>query len=32
MWAAGDIGRYRAGVQATQQALERSYGDPKCRT
>jgi hypothetical protein len=32
MWAAGDIGRYRASVQATQQALERSYGDPKCRT
>jgi hypothetical protein len=32
MWAANDIGPYDASVQATQQALERSWGDPKCRT
>lgn len=32
MWAADDIGPYDASVQATQQALERSWGDPKCRT
>jgi hypothetical protein len=31
MWAADDIGPYDASVQATQQALERSWGDPKCR-
>ena len=31
MWAANDIGRYDASVQASQQAIERSYGDPKCR-
>ena len=31
MWAADDIGPYNASVQATQQALERSWGDPKCR-
>jgi hypothetical protein len=31
MWAADDIGRYDASVQASQQAIERSYGDPKCR-
>jgi hypothetical protein len=32
MWAADDIGAFNATVQAQQQALERSYGDPKCRT
>jgi len=32
MWAADDAGPYDASVQATQQALERSWGDPKCRT
>jgi hypothetical protein len=32
MWAADDVGPYDASVQATQQALERSWGDPKCRT
>ena len=32
MWAADDIGPYDATVQATQQALERGWGDPKCRT
>lgn len=32
MWAANDIGGFKASVQATQQALERSWGDPKCRT
>lgn len=32
MWAADDIGPYNARVQASQQAIERAYGDPKCRT
>jgi len=32
MWAADDAGPYDASVQATQQALERNWGDPKCRT
>ncbi len=32
MWAADDIGSFKASVQATQQALERSWGDPKCHT
>ena len=32
MWAAEDAGPYDASAQATQQALERSWGDPKCRT
>jgi hypothetical protein len=32
MWAADDIGAFDATVQAQQQALERSWGDPKCRT
>jgi hypothetical protein len=32
MWAADDVGPYDASVQATQQALERSWDDPKCRT
>lgn len=32
MWAADDIGRYDATVQQQMQALERSWGDPKCRT
>jgi hypothetical protein len=31
MWAADDIGPYDATVQSQQQALERSWGDPKCR-
>lgn len=32
LWAAQDIGPFDATVQAQQQALERSWGDPKCRT
>ena len=32
MWSGDDIGGFNATVQATQQALERSWGDPKCRT
>jgi hypothetical protein len=32
MWAAGDIGRFNKSVQDQNRALERSYGDPKCRT
>jgi hypothetical protein len=32
MWAADDIGPFDASVQDQQQALERSWGDPKCRT
>ena len=32
MWAADDVGTYDASAQATQQALERSWGDPKCLT
>jgi hypothetical protein len=31
MWSATDIGPYNAAVQSQQQALERSWGDPKCR-
>lgn len=32
MWAADDIGPYDATVQQQMQTLERSWGDPKCRT
>jgi hypothetical protein len=32
MWTADDIGSFDATVQRRQQALERSWGDPKCRT
>ncbi|PWU16985.1 MAG: hypothetical protein C5B48_16570 [Candidatus Rokuibacteriota bacterium] len=32
MWKADDVGPYDAGVQSQMQALERSWGDPKCRT
>jgi hypothetical protein len=32
MWSDNDIGIFNAALQATQQALERSWGDPKCRT
>lgn len=32
MWSADDIGRFHASVQRQQQALERSWHDPKCRT
>ena len=32
MWAADDIGAFDQAVQGQQQALERSWGDPKCRT
>jgi hypothetical protein len=32
MWADNDMGSFSAALQATQQALERSWGDPKCRT
>ena len=31
MWAGDDIGAYDDAVQQQQQALERSWGDPKCR-
>jgi hypothetical protein len=31
MWAADDAGAYDASVQEQMQALERSWGDPKCR-
>jgi hypothetical protein len=32
MWSAPDIGPFDATVQDQQQTLERSWGDPKCRT
>lgn len=32
MWSGDDIGRFKAPVQRQQRALERSWGDPKCRT
>ena len=32
MWAADDVGRFDPDVQSQMQALERSWGDPKCRT
>jgi hypothetical protein len=32
MWAADDIGAYDGAVQRQMQTLERSWGDPKCRT
>jgi hypothetical protein len=32
MWTGGDAGAYDASVQSRMQALERSWGDPKCRT
>ena len=32
MWAAADAGPFDAGIQSQMQALERSWGDPKCRT
>ena len=32
MWAADDVGTYDANVQRQMQTLERSWGDPKCRT
>jgi hypothetical protein len=32
LWAAGDIGAFDQTVQDQQQAIERAYGDPKCRT
>ena len=31
MWSAADIGSYDPAVQGQMQALERSWGDPKCR-
>ena len=31
MWAAADAGPFDASVQSQMQALERSWGDPKCR-
>ena len=31
MWAADDSGAYDASVQQQMQALERGWGDPKCR-
>jgi hypothetical protein len=32
LWAADDIGPYNQAVQEQNQAIERAYGDPKCRT
>jgi hypothetical protein len=32
MWTAADSGPFDASVQSQMQALERSWGDPKCRT
>jgi hypothetical protein len=32
MWMEDDIGPFDATVQSQMQALERSWGDPKCRT
>jgi hypothetical protein len=32
MWEQADIGPYSAATQQQAQALERSWGDPKCRT
>jgi hypothetical protein len=32
MWAQDDIGAFDADVQSQMQGLERSWGDPKCRT
>jgi hypothetical protein len=32
MWAADDVGGFVQSVQDQMQALERGYGDPKCRT
>ena len=32
MWAADDVGPYDESVQSQMQSLERSWGDPKCRT
>ena len=32
MWAASDAGPFDSATQAQMQALERSWGDPKCRT
>jgi hypothetical protein len=32
MWAADDVGPFDAGMQSQMQALERGWGDPKCRT
>jgi hypothetical protein len=32
LWAADDAGPFDPGVQSRMQALERSWGDPRCRT
>jgi hypothetical protein len=32
MWSENDIGPFDASVQQQMQSLERSWGDPKCRT
>jgi hypothetical protein len=32
LWAADDIGAFDQSIQDQQQAVERAYGDPKCRT
>jgi hypothetical protein len=32
MWEADDIGPFDQTVQDQMRALERSWGDPKCRT
>ena len=32
MWTDDDIGAYDAGLQRRMQGLERSWGDPKCRS
>ena len=32
MWEADDIGRYRPSIQGRMRSLERSWGDPRCRS
>ena len=32
MWTDDDVGAFNASVQSQMQGLERSWGDPKCRT
>ena len=32
MWGADDVGRFDASLQDQMQSLERSWGDPKCRS
>jgi hypothetical protein len=32
MWTQSDIGPFNASINREKQALERSWGDPKCQT